>query len=156
MKSGDWDYSLFWKEALNQIRHDISEQEFTMWFNNLNYDSSGEASLILQVPSVFYKDQVRQRYQALIEEKLIELSGSPIQVDYIILAPAQSPTVPQSTSAGGKKKPRLRHEPPPLRPMPLMPASENRPPVNTPTCEVTIPSRTSLSARTTPSPPTRP
>ena len=97
MKSGDWDYSLFWKEALNQIRHDISEQEFTMWFNNLNYDSSGEASLILQVPSVFYKDQVRQRYQTMIEEKLMELSGSPIQVDYVIL------TTPQSSSAAGKK-----------------------------------------------------
>ncbi len=53
MKSDDWDYSLFWKEALNQIRHDISEQEFMMWFKNLGYVSSGEASLMLEVPSIF-------------------------------------------------------------------------------------------------------
>ena len=84
MSSGEWDYSLFWKEALSQIREEISEQEFMMWFKNIGYDSSGEASLVLQVPSVFYKDQVRQRYERRIEEKLQELCGSPIAIDYVI------------------------------------------------------------------------
>ena len=91
MKSDDWDYSLFWKEALNQIRHDISEQEFMMWFKNLGYVSSGEASLMLEVPSIFYKDQVKQRYHTLIEEKLMELSGSPISIDYVIKTPEVLP-----------------------------------------------------------------
>ncbi len=84
MNSVDWDYSLFWKEALHQIRHDLSEQEFMMWFKNLKYESSNQNSIILIVPSVFYRDQVKQRYQSIIEEKLKELSGSPIGIDYVI------------------------------------------------------------------------
>ncbi|WP_321990757.1 chromosomal replication initiator protein DnaA [Marispirochaeta aestuarii] len=86
MNSVDWDYSLFWKEALQQLRHDLSEQEFMMWFKNLRYDSSRQDSIILAVPSVFYRDQVKQRYQRIIESKLQELSGSPIGIDYVIQA----------------------------------------------------------------------
>ncbi len=86
MNSVDWDYSLFWKEALNQISRDISEQEYMMWLKNIEYDSAGEAQITLSVPSAFYRDQVKQRYQSLIEEKLSELSGSPIRLDYIVKA----------------------------------------------------------------------
>ena len=86
MNSVDWDYSLFWKEALNQISQDISEQEYMMWLKNLEYDTSAEAQITLRVPSAFYRDQVKQRYQAMIEEKLSELSGSAIRLDYIVKA----------------------------------------------------------------------
>ena len=48
MNSVDWDYSLFWKEALNQISQDISEQEYMMWLKNLEYDTSAEAQITLQ------------------------------------------------------------------------------------------------------------
>ncbi len=86
MNSVDWDYSLFWKEALNQISRDISEQEYMMWLKNIEYDSSGETQITLSVPSAFYRDQVKQRYQSLIEEKLSELTGSSIRLDYVVKA----------------------------------------------------------------------
>jgi chromosomal replication initiator protein DnaA len=78
---GTWDYSIFWKETLNQFKNELSEQEFTMWFN-MDYETSGESSIILSVPSGFYRDQVKQRYQARIETKLFELSGQHIFVDF--------------------------------------------------------------------------
>jgi len=75
MANTKWDYSVFWKEAIQQIRSEISDQEYLMWFSNLSYEGSQEGEIILSVPSSFYKDQVKQRYQSLLEEKLFDLSG---------------------------------------------------------------------------------
>lgn len=79
----NWDYSVFWKEALNQIKQEIGEQEFLMWFN-IEYNASNENSIIAFVPSAFYKDQVTHRYLSLIENKLQELSGRNITIDFQI------------------------------------------------------------------------
>ncbi len=76
---GTWDYDVFWKETLNQLKSELSEQEYAMWFN-MEYESSGEQSIVISVPSAFYRDQVKQRYQTRIENKLFELSGQHIQV----------------------------------------------------------------------------
>lgn len=77
---GTWDYSIFWKEALSQFKNELSEQEFAMWFN-MEYETSGELSIVVSVPSGFYRDQVKQRYQARIENRLFELSGQHITLD---------------------------------------------------------------------------
>jgi chromosomal replication initiator protein len=74
-----WDYNDFWKEALSQIRLEIGEQEFLMWFN-LEYVSSTETTLIISVPSAFYRDQVSHRYLYLIESKLHELTGKQLKI----------------------------------------------------------------------------
>ena len=44
METVQWDYGVFWKEALSQIRSEVTDQEWVMWFNNLDYDSSAESS----------------------------------------------------------------------------------------------------------------
>jgi chromosomal replication initiator protein len=80
---GTWDYSIFWKETLNQFEKELSEQEFSMWFN-MEYETSSDSSIILSVPSGFYRDQVKQRYQARIEQRLLELSGQHISIDFEI------------------------------------------------------------------------
>jgi len=84
METGNWNYSIFWKESINQIQNSITDQEFQMWFKNMNYIESGEAQIIISVPSSFYKDQVTQRYLSLIEGKLLELSGQKISIEIII------------------------------------------------------------------------
>ncbi len=84
METDNWNYSIFWKETISQIQNSISDQEFQMWFNNMNYIESREAQIIISVPSSFYKDQVTQRYLSLIEGKLMELSGQKISIEFII------------------------------------------------------------------------
>ncbi|MFW5710836.1 MAG: chromosomal replication initiator protein DnaA [Spirochaetia bacterium] len=99
-----WDYSIFWKEALNQIRQYISEQEYVMWFRNLQYYASRENEIILAVPSSFYRDQVKQRYLKLIQDTLFDLSGMSIQVNFEIVKlqpPADHTTADQDPRAGG-------------------------------------------------------
>lgn len=75
-----WNYEIFWKEAMEQIRGELEEQEFAMWFN-LEYQRSTEDEIVISVPSSFYRDQVKQRYQSYIENKLHDLIGKQLHLE---------------------------------------------------------------------------
>jgi chromosomal replication initiator protein len=76
----EWDdYELFWKETLKLIKSEKGEQEFAMWFN-LEFLKATEKNVIIAVPSSFYRDQVKQRYQSYIENKLRGLTGRDISI----------------------------------------------------------------------------
>lgn len=79
-----WDYRVFWDEALKQIEREVSEQEFVMWFQQLEYLRSGQDSITILVPSSFYRDQVKQRYLEVIEKKLGALSGRVLNLEFEI------------------------------------------------------------------------
>jgi len=83
--SPKWDYSIFWQEALKQIRTQISEQEYVMWFRNIQYYDSFENELQLAVPSSFYRDQVKQRYLKQIHDTLFDLSGMSLKISFQIV-----------------------------------------------------------------------
>ncbi|MDX9800120.1 MAG: chromosomal replication initiator protein DnaA [Spirochaetia bacterium] len=95
-----WDYEVFWKETVNQIRHSISKEEFTMWFNNITYSSSSENMIVLSVPSNFFMDQIKQRYLSLITETMEELSGNRIAVSFTV---KKNDTEKKEKSSRGKK-----------------------------------------------------
>ena len=80
------DYSLFWKETIKQLRDEkeITSQEYSMWFDNMSYISSTDSSIIVTVPSKFYMDQVKQRYIPTLEQKILELSGNSISIQFEI------------------------------------------------------------------------
>jgi chromosomal replication initiator protein len=82
MNQDGWNYEVFWKEAINQIQQELSEQEYLMWFRNMEYVNSADSRVEVSVPSSFYRDQVRQRYQRTIEHKLHELSGHGISLEF--------------------------------------------------------------------------
>jgi chromosomal replication initiator protein len=76
---GEWDYKIFWEEILNLIKKEKNEQEFAMWFN-IKYLKAAKKEIIVEVPSTFYRDQVKQRYQNYIETKLKDLVGEEISL----------------------------------------------------------------------------
>jgi chromosomal replication initiator protein len=79
------DYEIIWKETMSQIREDIGEQEFAMWFN-LEYLDASENGLTIGVPSTFYQDQVRQRYQLYIEGKIQNIIGKNLVLNFVVNA----------------------------------------------------------------------
>ncbi len=106
MNKSKWDYSIFWKETLNQLRSELSEQEFLMWFDNISYLESTEKKIILSVPSSFYRDQVKERYLSNVENILQNLSGSKIELDFSISSTpvtAKKENTKKKTSAPVKK-----------------------------------------------------
>ena len=121
MSDGESGYEVFWKEAVHQIGEKISEQEFLMWFRNMDYLNSGDSHIFVAVPSSFYKDQVTQRYLPTLESTLFELSGQKLQVMFKVQktsAQRQSESREEQakksgkTSAKKKKRPhpQLKHE----------------------------------------------
>lgn len=82
----NWDYRVFWNEAMNQFAQELSEQEYSMWFN-IEYDSSTQDTLLVRVPSAFYRDQLSKTYQKAIENKLFDLSGKHLSIDFIVVKP---------------------------------------------------------------------
>lgn len=110
---GNWDYNIFWKEALNQLKSELTEQEFAMWFN-MEYETSRESSVVVSVPSAFYRDQVIQRYQNHIESKLYELSGHKIAVEFEVKTRKKETAPPLSGEKQAKTSSRIAPSAPPV------------------------------------------
>jgi len=97
---GSWNYKVFWDEAMNQAKAELGEHEFAMWFN-IQYDSSTETSVVISVPSNFYRDQLIRQYQKFLEAKLFDLTGKQLGVDFIV----KRPTTSHQAAEGQKGEP---------------------------------------------------
>ncbi|GHV03688.1 chromosomal replication initiator protein DnaA [Spirochaetia bacterium] len=111
----EWDYEVFWKEMMSQIRTELGEQEFSIWFINLEYVRAAEKSITAAVPSAFYRDQIKSRYQNLIENKLKELTGKELTIEFEVVPrdkaadvqkiPEALPNNPEKVPVSGKNAP---------------------------------------------------
>jgi chromosomal replication initiator protein len=104
-------YEVFWKEAISQIRSNLPEQEFSVWFGVLEYLRSGENQIIAAVPSSFYRDQIKARYKDLIETTIRELTGKDLPVEFEVRPrnreeppPGALNEGPRKTSSGGERQ----------------------------------------------------
>ncbi|MDR2403465.1 MAG: chromosomal replication initiator protein DnaA [Spirochaetaceae bacterium] len=79
----DWNYEIFWKETMNLVRGELSDQEFSMWFK-IDYLRATENEIFVMVPHQFYRDQVSNRYKKYIESKLKELTGKDLSIVFEI------------------------------------------------------------------------
>ena len=91
------DYRIFWEETVKQLKDEIGEQEISTWFSRIVYERASDTTIVLSVPSGFYRDSVRQRYELLIEKKLLELLGSRISIEFEIRAPQTTDSQPAAT-----------------------------------------------------------
>jgi chromosomal replication initiator protein len=112
----NWNYSVFWDEAINQAKTELSENEFAMWFN-IQYDSSTEKTIVIRVPSTFYKDQLVRQYQKYLEDKLFDLMGRRISIDFIVVKPTKVETESAGAPAAAEtvEKAAVRAKEPPAR-----------------------------------------
>jgi chromosomal replication initiator protein len=98
-----WDYSLFWNETLKQIRAELGEQEFSMWFSSLDYVRSAEGELTIGAPSAFFQGEFSSRYQDMVERKIRDLTGRELKVRLEVVSrqnrdepPVENPGAPPS------------------------------------------------------------
>ncbi len=98
----NWDYSVFWQEAMKQFEEELSQQEYSMWFN-ITYYSSTQETLCIGVPSVFFRDQLAKNYQRKIEEKLFELSGKRLLIDFLVQKPEDKTSTKKSSGSDTTK-----------------------------------------------------
>ncbi|MDR1617928.1 MAG: chromosomal replication initiator protein DnaA [Treponema sp.] len=100
----EWDFKIFWQEAVDQIHTELGEQEFSVWFTNLKYLRGTENGITIAVPSSFYRDQVRIRYQNRIETKLKELTGKNMTIDFEVIPQnlPEKPVSPEKDAGSGR------------------------------------------------------
>ena len=121
-----WDYRIFWDEAMKHFASTLTEQEYSMWFN-IEYDSSTQDSIVVRVPSAFYKDQLEKTYRKAIEGVLFELSGQRLVLDFVVVKPdparagvqasrqdSVTPVPAAGRGSGHQEPPRVREKHPQL------------------------------------------
>ena len=97
------DFTIIWNEAINQIRSEVDEQEFQTWFN-LEFQKADEKEFIIAVPSLFYQDQIKKRYQAYIEGKIEELIGKHVRLN-LVIKPKTEVKAPPAAETPAVEKP---------------------------------------------------
>ncbi|MDR3341475.1 MAG: chromosomal replication initiator protein DnaA [Treponema sp.] len=100
----EWDYGIFWKEAMNQLLEDLGDQEFDRWFKLVEYRGGTENGITLAVPSAFYRDEVKRRYQNSIITKLKMIIGKDVSLEFEVI-PRKHSEVPSSRPTASATEP---------------------------------------------------
>lgn len=69
-----------WKEILKQISEKLSKPSFDTWFNETEAIELANETLYLFVPNDFVKDWLNKNYKKLIEDILLDFTGSQLNV----------------------------------------------------------------------------
>jgi len=76
----DLDRESFWNEALDHLRNDLREEEFSGWFSDMKYLRADENSIVVGIPTAFHRDKVNTYYLGNINSKLKEISGKDLSL----------------------------------------------------------------------------
>lgn len=69
-----------WNETLNLVSMELSYQEYNTWINQISYITGDEKCITISVPNRLTKEIIAERYKKLINEKIRDLAGKPLQV----------------------------------------------------------------------------
>src|SRR5699024_3150656 len=73
-----------WQAALEKIETKISKPSFETWLKHTKAVSLNDDTLVINVLNEFAKDWLEGRYTKLIKEILLDITGSPINVQFIL------------------------------------------------------------------------
>ena len=73
-----------WQNALNEMRQQLSTQDFEAWFRPIVCNAVAEDEIVLEVPHAFFEEWVRERYAELIAETLENLTQRRFKVRFVL------------------------------------------------------------------------
>ena len=76
---------VFWNETLIQLKTELGEEEFDLWFTDIRHLRSDENSITIGFPSAFHRDRVKKSYQNNIRTKLKEIANKEIDLKFEII-----------------------------------------------------------------------
>jgi len=77
---GEWNYRSFWDESLSQLKKELGEEEFGIWFGKLEYSRAEETVIYALAPTNFFLEMFRPKYLSRLVEKIGELSGQNLTI----------------------------------------------------------------------------
>ncbi|NNM67331.1 MAG: chromosomal replication initiator protein DnaA [Spirochaetales bacterium] len=72
----------FWNETLSLIKSSTDASEFQLYFSELTVDYGTENNLTVYVPSTFFRDRLKVKFEAQIKSTLKELTGHDIDINF--------------------------------------------------------------------------
>ena len=73
-----------WSDCLNYLSHRIKEQTFRTWLKPTVGSPGNNGDFLVSVPNQFVADWIRDHFQELIDEALLEVSGKKHDVIYVV------------------------------------------------------------------------
>jgi len=76
----EWNYKTHWDESLSQLKKELGDEEFGVWFNQLEYSKAEETAIFAYAPSSFFLKIFNPKYLSRLENKIKELSGKNLTI----------------------------------------------------------------------------
>jgi chromosomal replication initiator protein len=76
----DWNYRSLWDESLSQLKKELDEEEYSLWFSKLEYIRAEETVIYASAPSNFFLKMFTPKFLPGLEGKVGELSGKNLTI----------------------------------------------------------------------------
>jgi chromosomal replication initiator protein len=100
---------------LEAIRRRITRQQFATWFQRALLVTWHGAELVVGLPNEFFHQWFSKNFRALISEAAQQVAGGPVQVGFVVQAPAPAadadgrPAAPAPVASGPTEPPPVAH-----------------------------------------------
>ncbi len=90
-----------WEKFLNNIKQNVGDSLYKVWFSNLNLKSYHQHTLKIEVPSKFVKDWLEKKFYQLILKSIRELIPEVKNIEFVV---SNKPTLQITTKKVSTKK----------------------------------------------------
>lgn len=94
-----------WLRAREFIKKELdNDQVFSIWFGRVNFLSSTEDSVTLEVQNKFFKDMLLDRYMKLIDSSIAKSCGKDMRIEFILKEEGSDAQPKHAAAADAKDK----------------------------------------------------
>jgi chromosomal replication initiator protein len=80
-----------WSQVQEELRFQLAKRTYDMWLKNTSVVSADGGTFRIGVPSKLAKDWLEDRFSGLIQETLQAVTGSEVDIDFVISATGHRP-----------------------------------------------------------------
>ena len=81
----EWNYRSFWDESLSQLKKELGDEEFEIWFGKLAYLRAEEMVIHASAPSSFFLELFSPKYLPKLTGKIGEFAGKNLVITMEVL-----------------------------------------------------------------------
>src|ERR1700694_5718556 len=82
-----------WSQVQEELRFQLAKRTYDMWLKNTSVISADGTTFRIGVPSKLAKDWLEDRFSGLIQETLQAVTGSEVDIDFVIAPTGHRPPV---------------------------------------------------------------
>ena len=71
-----------WNETIKLLKDELTEISFNTWIKIIRFEGITDKTVYLTAPSTFYKDILEQRYSAIIQKALFNVTGEKYEIQF--------------------------------------------------------------------------